>query len=62
MTEVVTPSGKGWSFGPPVATEIRSRVQLFCGSEIDYMRLFLVVGMDKTPGFGPHDDEGVGIY
>lgn len=62
MTEVVTPSGKGCSCGSPVATEIRSRVQLFCGSE---NRLYEVtsccaipLGMDETPGHGPHVDEG----
>jgi hypothetical protein len=43
MTEVVTPSGKGCSYGPPVATEIRSRVQLFVDSGIttrDYVLLW----------------------
>lgn len=50
MTEVVTPLGKGCSYGSPVATEIRSRVQLFVDSGIDCMGLCLVLGMDETPG------------
>jgi len=43
MTEVVTPSGKGCSYGMLVATEIRSRVQLFVDQGIDYLGLRLVV-------------------
>jgi len=50
MTEVVTPLAKGCSYGSPVATEIRSRVQLFVDSGIDCMGLCLVLGMDETPG------------
>ena len=52
MTEVVTPSGKGCSYGTSVSTEIRSRVQLFMDQGIDYVRLCLEViplGVDKTP-------------
>jgi hypothetical protein len=66
MTEVVTPSGKGCSYGPPVATEIRSRVQLFCGSEDLLYEVtpccVIPLGMDEMPGYGPHVDEVVGIY
>lgn len=59
MTEVVTPSGKGCV---PMGHLLQQRFVLefscYVGQRIDYMRLRLVVGMDETPGYGPHVDEG----
>jgi hypothetical protein len=63
MTEVVTPSGKG---RVPVGRLLQQRFVLefscFAGQRIDYMRLRVVMGMDETPGYGPHVDEGVDVY
>ena len=43
ITEVVTPSGKGYPHGMPVATGIRSRVQLFVDHGTDYGGLCVAV-------------------